>query len=132
MFGSVFFILFNLCTWGQSKVDLAIENITLKPSLPKIGDGVIISYDVKNIGTAIVPPEAYTATLSINGKVVSFDDESPKLLLQQHVTYSKAAGSYHFLVESKKKYNWQISVRLKKIKDDNSKNNSYQGSFVAK
>lgn len=120
----------NLCSWGQNKIDVSIENIKIKPSSPKIGDEVTISFDIKNNGTSIIPSEAYVSTLLIDGKIVSFDDESPKLLPQQQATYSKSPNSYHILINSTKKYKWEIRVKLKNLKDENTKNNNYKGFFV--
>lgn len=120
----------SLFSWGQNKIDVSIENIKIIPSSPKIGDEVTISFDIKNNGTSIIPTEAYVSTLLIDGKVVSFDDESPKLLPQQHATYSKSPGSYHILINSKRKYKWEIRVKLKNLKDENTKNNNYKSFFV--
>ena len=108
--------------------DLTSKSITYLPNPVKVGDEVVFTYTVDNIGKSDVPAKTYDVDFYVNGKRVSFDHATSLIPSGLKTTYSMAKGYYHFKASKPGKYIYMIVIDPNnRLKEFNETNNVVQG-----
>lgn len=116
----------------RTSFDLAAEVVTVSPPKPVVGEGVTITYRVRNVGKSVVPPGSFKVTLKINGELVAFDyagNRSP-LKPSKSVEYSMARGFFHHKAVAPGVVNYVVEIAPRGLCiDTNAANDKIAGQF---
>lgn len=115
------------CT--RELVDLRAVVKDISPLNPKVGDKVIVTYQVVNVGPSTVSPGAYTVRLEMDGDLLSFDNAGNSHPIQSGsaVEYKKKQGSGYRLTKSGE-IPYKLTVKASLFfRDSNESNNTLSG-----
>lgn len=108
--------------------DLTSKSITYLPNPVKVGDEVVFTYTVDNLGKSGVPAKTYDIVFYVNGKRVSFDHDTSLIPAGLKTTYSKAPGYYHFKASKPGKYEYKLIIDPgNRLKETDEANNVIRG-----
>lgn len=112
-------------------VDLAAELVRIEPPFPRVGEEIVFTYRVNNVGQTIAPPRCYSVELAIDGKVVNSTWSSPHPIKPgSYSEFSKASGFYDFRATKPGRVEYTITVQPSfYFKDSNPGNNRRLGTF---
>lgn len=86
-----------------------------------------------NISKTKSPENAYKFTLLINDKLVSLDRKPTELLPQNGITYTKEAGSYHFIAHKDSTYKISAKIEIAEgFNDFDLSNNQIEEQIIVK
>lgn len=110
--------------------DLTSKSITYSPNPIKVGDEVIFTYTVDNLGKSDVPARTYEVDFYVNGRRVSFDESTSQIFAGLKTTYSKAEGYYHFKATKTGIYTYKLVIDpYNSLKETDETNNVIDGEF---
>ena len=113
--------------------DLANTSITFSPNPVKVGDKVVFTYTVINLGTSDVPEKTYDIEFWIDGKKVSYDYASPISLAagNRPITHSMAPGFFHFEAKQAGTYKYKLLLDPRdRVNETDEGNNVIEGTFA--
>lgn len=111
--------------------DLEISMMPLINKDLKVGKPVILEIKVSNISQIVCPESAYKFTLFVNDKLISLDNNTSELMPNESITYTKKAGSFHFIAHQDSSYCISAKIEiLKGYKDIDMSNNQIEKIFT--
>jgi thermostable 8-oxoguanine DNA glycosylase len=80
---------------------LEVRDFNYKPEKIVKGSSVLLSFCIYNAGKNL-PADAFKMECTINGILVSLDDDTKPLLKNEKQRYSKQPGKFHWEVQNEK------------------------------
>jgi CARDB len=111
--------------------DLAVKEVSYQPLKPKVGDEVVFTYEVTNLGPSEAPKLGYKVTFTIDGEMVGLDAEAGPLAATKSYSYSKEKPYFHLKAKKKGKYPYEVKITMAAGQaDPDLKNNVLKGYLI--
>ena len=111
--------------------DLTCKVTSISPATIYVGDKVVFSYSVSNLGSSTLPARTYDVDFYVNGSLVSFDHATSSLIAGGSTSYSMEPPYYHFDAKAPGQYSYKLLVDpTNRVPETDENNNVVVGSFV--